>query len=319
MKVNRLENVAVIGAGIMGHALALVHAIGGCRVRLQDVDAAALEKAPALIDAALTTLIEAGGIPSGERAAINARVALAPKLADAVQGVDLVVEAIVEDRDVKREVFAQIDEAAPRDAIIASNTSYLDVFPLVPAARQSHTLVAHWYTPPYILDLVDIASGPETEPGVIEAIKDLYIGFGKKPVLFETLIPGYIANRLQAAISLEAYRMLDEGWVSVEAIDDSIRHGLASRLALLGHLQKADFTGLELVRRGLANRMYTPPEPKGGSETIDRLVSEGRTGVMAGAGFYDYGDRPPAELFRERDRKLLKLKQLITDLDESSC
>jgi 3-hydroxybutyryl-CoA dehydrogenase len=306
-----IERVAVIGAGTMGHALALVHALGGCAVKLQDVSAVALERAPPLIGAALQTLIEAGEVATEEAANAMDRIVVEPDLAAAIEDAHLVVEAVAEHAEVKRTLFAAIDAAAPDRAIIASNTSYLDVFPLLAARRQARSLIAHWYTPPYVVDLVDLVPGPKTRPEVIQEMRRLYQDLGKEPIVFKEMIPGYIANRIQAAIGLEVYRMLDEGWVSAEDIDRSIHHGLSLRFALLGVLKKADYTGLALVQQSLANRAYTPPEPTGRSATLDRLIAQGRTGVMAGAGFFDYGDKPAPTLFRERDLKLLELKRAL--------
>jgi len=312
----KIENVAIIGAGTMGHALALVHALGGCAVRLQDLSPETLEKAPGLINAACQNLVGAGEVTNDAAQTAIKRIYFTSNLSDAVTDTDLIVEAIVEKEDIKRTLFAQIDAIAPVNVTIASNTSYLDIFPLVPASRQKNTLIAHWYTPPYIIDLVDIAAGPETSPAVISAVNDLYVGFGKKPLLFKRLIPGYIANRLQAALNLECLRMIDEGWVSASDIDHSVRHGIASRLAILGHMKKMDYTDLRMSRNGIASRMYLPPENTGGSATLTRLIEEGRTGVRAGAGFYDYGGVSPEDLFKARDTKLLKLKQAIKIIEK---
>lgn len=310
-----IQNVAIIGAGTMGHALAMVHAIGGLQVFLQDVDQERLQAAPGLIVSALDTLIAAGSLASSEKQSILDRISLAAALDQAVDGADLIVEAVVEEPEVKRVVYQQIDSLAPDDAILASNTSYLDVFPLIPPARQARSLVAHWYTPPYVVDLVDIAPGPETDASLIQQVASLYRDFGKNPVVFDKLIPGYIANRLQAAMNLEAFKLLDEGLVDVKAIDDSLRHGLVLRWSLLGLLMKADYTGLEMTQRSLRNRMYTPPQPTGSSETVDRLVAEGKTGVAAGAGFYDYEGKSAATLFQERDIRLLELKKALGEIE----
>jgi len=311
----RAMKVAIIGAGLMGHALALVHALGGCRVRLQDANEEARERAPDLINTALTTLVHGNEIDDDAAADTISRIEVVPDIDGAVQNTGLVVEAVTENRDIKREVYDGIDAAAPTDAVIASNTSHLDVFPLMPAGRQARCLITHWYTPPYIVDLVDLAPGPETDPATMETMRALYAGFGKHPIVFEKFISGYIANRLQAAMNLEIFRLLDEGMATVEDIDGSIRHGLALRLAAAGQLEKLDYTGLELAQRALANRTYIPPEPTGTSRTLDQLIEDGRTGVMAGAGFYDYGDASPAELFRQRDIKLLHLKKALKDIE----
>ena len=311
-----IRRVAVLGAGTMGHALALVHALGGLDVALQDNSSAALARAPGLIDTALATLIEEGEIEAAAAKQAVARIALTPDPATAVARADLVVEAVLEDEAVKRAVFALVDARAPPHALIASNTSYLDPFPLMPASRAASCAVAHWYTPPYIVDLVDLCAGPGTAPATIAALDALYAGFGKRPVIMKKFIPGYVANRIQAAISLEVFKLLDEGYADAAGIDAAIRHGLALRIPVLGHLMKADFTGLELTQRLLAARVYEPPAPRGGSDTLDALIAAGRTGVLAGAGYFDYGDRPPAELFRERDRRLLALKRHLRESGE---
>ncbi|RYH12441.1 3-hydroxyacyl-CoA dehydrogenase family protein [Tropicimonas sp. IMCC6043] len=311
-----MGTVAVIGAGTMGHALALVHALGGCRVALHDRDLPTLQRATELIAGACATLCAADVLDEGDVAAVLARIETMPVLADAVSGADLVVEAVVEKAEIKRAVFADIDAHAPADAIIASNTSYLDIFPLLPEARQPRAAVAHWYTPPYVVDLVDIAPGPSTTPEALESLRRLYAGMGKVPLVFDRLVPGYIANRLQAALNLECLRIIEEGWADAAAIDLSVRHGLAHRLAVQGHMRKLDYTGLEMVRNGIASRMYQPSANTGDSPVLDRLIGEGRCGIRTGAGFFDYHGQSTEALCRERDLQLLRLKSELAKITE---
>jgi 3-hydroxybutyryl-CoA dehydrogenase len=307
-----MTDVAVVGAGLMGHALALVFALGGHQVRLTDNNPDTLARAPDLMATALATLTEAGEADaSWNRQKLSAAVRCVPSLAETVKGAALVIEAVVERPDVKRTLYDQLQSLMAPDAIVASNTSNLDIFPLVPDALQERTIIAHWYTPPYLCDLVDLCPGPRTKPGMVETVRDMVAAMGKAPVVFKQMVQGYVANRLQAAMQLEVYRLLDEGLVTAKDIDDSVLHGLALRIPILGIMAKADFTGLLLMQQGLRNRSYTPPEPRERSETLDALIAEGRTGVMAGKGYFDWGDRAPEELFRERDRKLLALKQAL--------
>ena len=308
------ETVAVLGAGTMGHALALVHALAGCTVKLQDTSAAALNRAPTLIASALDTLVEAEACGRDQATDAAARVTTTPELAAAVEGADLVVEAVVENTEVKREVYAAVGAMAPAHAVLASNSSYLDIFPLAPAAMASRTMIVHWYTPPYIVDLVDVVPGPETDPALIERMRAFLTRIGKEPIVFKRFSTGFIANRLQSAMNNEIYAMLDEGLVTPADIDRSIIHGLAARMAIIGAVMKADYTGLDMTRRALANRTFTPAPPRETSDTLERLLAAGREGVMAGAGFYDYGGKDPTELFRERDRKLLELRRTMREL-----
>lgn len=305
---------AIIGAGTMGHGLALVHALAGCSVRLHDNDEGTLARSVQLVETAAATLVEAGEI--GETAARDAcaRIDRSADLQTVIPGADLVIEAIIEDAEAKRALFAEIDGLADDTAVIASNTSYLDPFPLIPKSRQRRSLVTHWYTPPYIIDLVDLAPGPETDRALMERMRDFHVGMGKRPMLFDRLIQGYVANRLQSALTLEIVRLLDEGLATPELIDGSIRHGLAQRMALQGQLAKVDHAGLDMMRRALANRVYTPPEVKGHCRVLDELMAEGRRGVISGGGFYDYSEGGP-ELLRRRDLKLLALRRAIGDIE----
>ena len=307
--------IAVFGAGLMGHALALVHALGGHTIRITDSHPGTLERCLGLMQTALATLRDAGEVDASwtdERlAGVVTRCAT---VADTLDGAELIVEAIIEKPDAKRALYAEIDAIAPMEVIIASNTSYLDIFPLMPQRRLKRTLIAHWYTPPYLVDLCDIVGNDETDPAVIEQVRALVAAMGKVPVVMKRFIPGYIANRIQSAISLEVNRLVDEGYATPKDIDDAVIHGLALRIPILGHMAKADFTGILLTQAALANRMYHPPEVQGHSPTVDRLVEEGRTGVMAGKGYFDWGGRSPDDLFRERDGKLLALKRALREI-----
>jgi 3-hydroxybutyryl-CoA dehydrogenase len=310
-----MTEIAVIGAGIMGHGLALVFALGGHQVRITDASAETLARVPELLASAVSTLQEAGEIEaSWTPARIDEAIRRSASLEETVERAEIVIEAITERPDAKRALYAELDRLLPESAIVASNTSYLDVFPLMPERRLERALVAHWYTPPYIVDLVDIVPGPQTDPEVIERMRALMEAMGQKPIVLKRFVSGYVANRIQSAISAEVFRLLDEDVASPREIDDAIIHGLSLRIPVLGHLAKADFTGLELVRNALANGTYEPPPPRTHSEMVDKLVDAGATGVMAGRGFFDWGGRPAAELFRDRDRRLLALKRAMRDI-----
>jgi 3-hydroxybutyryl-CoA dehydrogenase len=310
-----MMNVAVIGAGLMGHALALVFALGGHKVRLTDNNPETLARAPRLMESALALLVQGGEADATwDRRRLAAAVRCCASLGETVAGAQFVVEAIIETPEAKRKLYEQLDALMDHECILASNTSHLDVFPLVPAARQKRALIAHWYTPPYLCDLVDVVPGPQTDPAVLAQVAEMMRAMGKEPVVFKKFVAGYVANRIQAAIALEVYDLLDQGVVSAQDIDRSVIHGLALRIPILAVLAKADFTGLPLLQQAAANRSYAPPVARGGCETLDRLLAQGRTGVMSGKGFFDWGDKGPEALFRERDQKLLALKHALREI-----
>jgi len=311
-----MKNISVVGAGLMGHGLASVFALGGCKVTLHDVSEDALSRAQKLISEVFRTLADAGVIDlPGSTSTLKDRITCTSNLATAVAQADLIVEAVTEDASIKRSLFSELDTCAPLTALWASNTSSLNIFDLLPARRQAKSLIAHWYAPPYIIDLVDVVPGPETEPEALSAVKDLLESLGKKPIVLSKFISGFIANRLQAALNLEVFFLLDQGYATPEQIDQAVKSGLGLRIPLLGILRKADYTGL-LIQQLLANKTYEPPQGLLRSQTLDELIKMGRTGVMAGKGFFNYRDRPAEALFRERDLKLLTLQKCLRQLGD---
>ncbi len=306
--------VAVLGAGTMGHALALVYALGGNEVRLTDSSMAMLEKAGGLMETALASLVEHGEAPSGCTPEwLRGQVARVPTTAEAVEDADLIVEAIVENPETKRALFEEVDRHAPPKSVIASNTSYLDPFPLIPVRRQERSLIMHWYTPPYLVDLVDIVGGPSCDPAIVAWASEVATALGKVPLVMKTFVPGYIANRIQSAIMAECFRLMDEGVATAEDIDTAVVHGIALRMPVVGVMAKADFTGLALHQHALRNATYQPPPPTTRSEVLDRLLSEGRSGVMAGAGYYEWPTDTQG-LFAARDRRLVALKKALREI-----
>lgn len=306
-----MARVAVIGAGTMGHALALVFALGGHQVRLTDSNPATLDRAQGLMEMALATLVKFGEAPVEWNAAwLQGAVTRHAALAETVADAELIIEAIVERPDAKRALYAELDKVAPAEAIWASNTSYLDVFPLIPEGRQQRAMIAHWYTPPYLVDLCDLVPGPKCDPAVVERVRGVVAAMGQVPIVMRKFVPGYVANRVQAAIQAEVQKLLDDGVGTAQEIDAAIIHGIALRLPILGVFAKADFTGLQLMYDAARNRSGGAGQG-GPGKVLAELVESGRTGVLSGAGFYDWSGHTPAEWFEDRDRRLVELKRAL--------
>jgi len=272
--------IGIIGGGLMGRGIASVLSAGGCDVRVFDAD------------------------PNVPRTAET--------IPEAVADTDWVVESIAEALEPKLMVLAEIERHAPVDAVISSNTStFMPSTLSTTLAKPERFINTHFFRPADAVPLVEVIPSHVTARSVADRVHGWLNDLGKRPITLRQEIPGFVANRLQAAMQLEVYRLLDEGLVTPKDIDDSVIHGLALRMPILGIMAKADFTGLLLMQQGLKNRSYTPPEPRGKSETLDRLIADGRTGVMAGKGFFDWGGQTPEALFQERDRRLLALKQAL--------
>jgi len=312
-----MDNVAIIGAGTMGHALAQVFAQGGYQVSLNDVSEEILQQARRLIASNLETLCQAGVFDPAEKSSVlEERITYTTDLAPAVGTSGLVIEAIVEDREAKKGLFSELDRLCPPEAILASNTSYLDIYQFVETKRPGKVIITHWFAPPHIVPLVEIVPGSQTTPETVAKVKKVLDGLGKQTIVLKKFLPGFIANRLQAALSLEVYHLLDNGYATPEDIDRATKASFGMRIPILGLVKRVDFAGLDLVQRILKNKSYTPPPVKGRSEVVDSMVSQGRLGVKTGKGFYDYGDSPIEETLRKRDVKLLKLREFLTELGE---
>lgn len=308
------KEICIIGAGVMGHGIAVVHALGGSKVSLCDLSNDALQKAASQIDAAFSTLLDGQAATSAEVESAKALISYTTDLAEALKSTDYIVEAITEDLEVKRGLFNKIVELAPSDAVLASNTSYLDIFPALPDALKARAFVVHWYTPPYIIDLVDVVPAPDVPEELNDKVFAYLESLGKKPVRLNRFISGYIANRVQMAIESEIFHLLDAGIASAADIDRSIREGLAMRLALFGQFKKIDYTGVKIVRDSHKLGAYVPPVAPTGSQALDEMVDAGHEGVSHGKGFYDYQDQSPIELFRQRDLNLMHLKRSLKSL-----
>ena len=312
-----MNTVAVIGAGTMGHGLAQVFAQGGYQVFLNDLSEDLLHEARGLIASNLETLSEAGLFDPAEKSAIlEERIICTTDLELAVATSDLVVEAIFEDQEAKKRLFFQLDRMAPPEAILASNTSYLDIYQFVETKRPEKVIITHWFAPPHIVPLVEIVPGPLTAPETVAAVKKVHDDLGKQTIVLKKFLPGFIANRLQAALGLEVYRLLDNGYATAEDIDRATKASFALRMPILGLVKRIDFAGLDLAQKVLRNKSYSPPQVKGRSEVIDSMVAQGRLGVKSRKGFYDYGDASVEDIMKERDLKLLKLRKLLIELGE---
>ncbi len=312
-----MDNIAIIGAGTMGHSLALVFAQGGYKVALNDVSEEVLERAKSHITTDLEALAEVGLLNPAERSKIlNERLTLTTDLASAVAKADFVIEAVVEVAEVKKKLFTDLDLLSPPEAILASNTSYLDIFKFVETKRPGKVIITHWFAPPHIVPLVEIVPGPETSPETVSMVKEVIDGLGKETIVLKEFLPGFIGNRLQSALSLEAFYLIDNGFATAEDIDKATKAGFGLRIPLLGLMQRQDFTGLDLMQRILKNKQYHPPEVRGRSDALDELVSKGKLGVKTGRGFYDYGGRSTEDISKERDLKLLKLKKFLRELGD---
>ena len=274
------QSVAVIGAGLMGHGIAQVFAQAGHRVVITDPD-------PAVLGVALARVgrnLQGEGI---EPAAILARMAVDPSLEAAVARAGLVIEAAPEKLELKQRLFAQVAAAAPRHAILASNTSVIPITRIGEAldgAARARLVGTHWWNPPHLVPLVEVVRTAFTRDDVFDAIFDWLAAVGKRPVKVNRDVTGFIGNRLQHALWREALGLVEDGVCDAEAIDLVVKNSFGLRMPVLGPMENADLVGLELTRdvhRVLFPELKSNTAP---SPLLDRLIAGGHTGMKSGQG-----------------------------------
>ncbi len=275
-------HIAVIGAGLMGHGIALTFARAGHRVVVSDPTAEALASLHARIRASMTLM----DVSAEDQEEALSRVEGVSDIADAVSDARAVFEAAPEKLELKQALFSEIEAHAPGDAILASNTSVIQISKIMQGLGNRHrALGTHWWNPPHMIPLVEVVKTEWTDPGLAEDMHALLAGAGKTPVIVEKDVPGFIGNRLQHALWREAISLVENGICSAEAVDDVVKASFGRRLAVLGPLENADLVGIELtqdIHNQVLSDLETTGEP---SPYLQKLRDEGRDGMSAGAGF----------------------------------
>lgn len=281
-----MKNIAVIGSGTMGNGIAHTFAQFGYKVALIDISEAALEKGLATISKNLDRMVAKGAITEADKAATLGNIAKFTDLKSGVSNADLIVEAATENMDLKLKIFKDMDEFAPANCILASNTSSISITKIAAATKRPEKVIGmHFMNPVPIMKLVEIIRGYSTSDEVFSAIYDMSKKLNKVPVEVNDY-PGFVANRILMPMINEAIITLNEGVAGVEEIDTVMKLGMAHPM---GPLQLADFIGLDVclsilnvMYQGLGNPKYAP------CPLLVNMVTAGKLGAKSGEGFYKY-------------------------------
>ena len=279
--------LGVIGAGSMGAQIAQQAALWGIEVLLQDKSAAQLRGALESNRGHLMRRVEKGklGRPEAERAISGVRATT--DLSEAAAGADFVIEAVFEDLQLKRSLFAELDRIAPKDAVLASNSSTMGISKIADAtSRPERCVNMHFFYPVLVMDLVEVVRGPQTSDSTVERAMALAREIGRTPVLINREIDGFIVNRILHAATQEAYRLLDGGVAGFENIDTAVEKGLNWPM---GPFRLGDFSGLDVTYNARLHMYRTTKEERfRPSPQLEAKVKAGKLGRKSGEGWYRY-------------------------------
>jgi len=302
MKQKKIEQVAVIGAGLMGFGIAAEYARFGYQVRMYNTNKASSSRAMEQAAEALDLMAETELITGDEARAAFDRLRPFIDIADAASGADFVIESALERLDLKQEIFVKLDEICPPPTILATNTSGLKVTDIASVVRHPERILAtHYFQPPHFVPLVEVVSGEKTDRSAVEKTVQLLKGLRKRVAIIDVELPGFAGNRIQGAIRREIQSLVDEGVCSPETIDDIISFGFGRRMAYTGYFKRLDLIGLDFIYTAVQERGEKPWGP------IARHVEQGELGMKSGRGFYKWPGDTARQLHRRLNTELIRL------------
>jgi len=279
--------VVVLGGGIMGNGIAQLAATAGDDAVVRDVGEAQLERAFAAVETSLARFVKSGRLTQADADAARARVRGTTDLAAALDGADVVVEAVPEVLELKRELWAEVVEHAPVSALLGTNTSQLSITSIA-AALGDHAprlVGVHFFNPPVMMRLVELIAGLRTDPAEVERARAFAERLGKTVVVCRKDSPGFITSRAYAILRLECVRMLEEGVASAEDIDTALKLGFNFPM---GPLELGDMNGVDTYVHAIDGLAEAHGERFRATVGLRNMVAAGRLGRKSGAGFYDY-------------------------------
>lgn len=280
------QQVAVVGAGLMGAGIAQVAAAAGYDVVLRDVTPEALERGTGTIRGSYAKFVEKGRMSAEDAESALARITTTTEL-EAVATADLVVEAVFEKLEIKSEVFRALDALCKDDAVLASNTSAIPITSIAAVTSRPESVVGtHFFSPVPMMRLCELVRGYKTSEETLARARDFAEGVGKTCIVVNRDVAGFVTTRLITALSMEAIRLLESGVASAEDIDVACRLGFGHAM---GPLETADLTGVDIMLNATSN-VYadTQDEKFAPPELLRRMVAAGDLGRKSGRGFYDH-------------------------------
>ena len=305
-----VDRAAIAGTGTMGPGMGAVLERAGMEVALYDVSEEQLEKARAGVDLARSVLDRLGTQGNG---AGGGSVRFESDLAAALDGVDLVVEAVPEKLELKQQVFADFEKHVSPETILASNTSGIPITKIAADLEHPERVIGtHWSNPPHLIPMIEIIPGERTSQEVTAATQELVRRIGYYPCTLKKEVPGFVENRVLYAIMRECLALVDEGVVDADELDLNVKWGIGYKLAVVPPMALLDMAGLDIYNAVASYLNQDLSDEKGVSNTITERVEKGRLGMKTGGGLFDYDDERAAQLQQERAAALVAVRKALS-------
>jgi len=313
--MKEITRVSIIGAGLMGHGIAQTCAQANCNVKLYDIKSEILENALKRIRSNLKLLAEERIIKHQDIDNVLSNINIVNKLEECVKETDLVIEAVPEDLKLKRKVFSEVEKYCPEDTILATTTSVISIGDISEAVEKPERMVGtHWMNPPFILPLVEIIRGPQTSNSTVERIKEFLENKCKKKTIVCRDSPGFLVNRMAAAVLAEASKLVESGVTNIEDIDKTWTEHLGLIYLLFGPFRNLDYIGLDIIyfasiylSNALKDERFKPPN------WLLNKVKKGQLGIKTGKGIYKY-EKTFEEMYNQRIRSIIKILRILNKL-----
>ncbi|MGQ9546735.1 MAG: 3-hydroxyacyl-CoA dehydrogenase NAD-binding domain-containing protein [Dehalococcoidia bacterium] len=299
MKVEDIKKIAVMGAGDMGHGIAEVALLAGYKVAMRDIEQRFVDKGVSRIKESLDKLVEKQKITEENERAMLANLQTSIDIAQSVKDADFVIEAVPEIMDLKKQVFRALDKAAPKHAILASNTSTMSITEIASATKRPDQVVGmHFFNPPVLMKLVEVIKGQKTSEATTQLTYDLALKMNKVPVRIEKDSPGFIYNRITAPTQILLGLLIQRGVATAEEIDARMKKAGAP----MGPYELMDYIGLDIsyhIARNFSDRLSRDHEPP---DWLKPKVDAGELGKKTGKGIYDWSKgRPQIDLSKAKE------------------
>jgi 3-hydroxyacyl-CoA dehydrogenase len=305
-----VKKAAVIGTGTMGPGMGAVLERAGVDVVLYDVSEEQLEKARPGVDLARSVLDRLGGEGNG---AGGTELRFESDLAAALDGADLVVEAVPEKLELKQQVFADFEQHVSPEAILASNTSGIPITKIAENLEHPERVIGtHWSNPPHLIPMIEIIPGEKTSPEVTATTQELVRQIGYYPCTLKKEVPGFVENRVLYAIMRECLALVDKGVVDAEELDLNVKWGIGYKLAVVPPMALLDMAGLDIYNAVASYLNQDLSDEKGVSSTITERVDQGKLGIKTGGGLFDYDAERAAQLQKERAAALVAVRKALS-------